>query len=219
MKYYFKCPYCGSDEDFVRSGDGRSGLRGCLVTALTWPVTAMLFGYGARGPVQCRECGYVFRQPPLPRTSVSRLAGAVVAVVLGFSTLTLVMLLIPESTSVVPDYSVLRGLEALVSRNPRAIVLGVGPMVLLLLVLALTASAWSNGKAHRAIRREYEIHPKPFTALRSREPGASAEESNGREPEMDERLEEALEEGTAPSAGGERESGETFPSDTTRQSS
>jgi hypothetical protein len=163
MKYYFKCPNCESDDQFTQPVEERSGLWASLLVFGGLLPTIFYAAEASRRRVQCAQCGYIFKQPPFPKTSLSHLAIAVIGIVLVSALLTTLMILWPEIMSIAPQHPFLSSLEKAIANNPKSIVLGVFPMMLLLIVVALFASWISNVKANKKLRQKFATKPLRFS--------------------------------------------------------
>lgn len=165
MKYYFSCPHCGNEEAFSRVEEESSG-AGCLLPLL-FP-TAVLFNTGPVGPrVQCTECGYIFAQPPLPRTTTSKLAlwslclfGAAI-----FATL---MLVVGSDPDLLPDWPVFPRIRQFVLAAPQACLLGVFAVVMFL----ISVSWKSDRRAHRKLKKRFKTQPTKYGENKIEKPPA-----------------------------------------------
>jgi hypothetical protein len=165
MKYYFECPACRNDEEFSLPREDSAGL-----TYMLWVwcgfIPALLFADATRHRVQCARCGYIFRQPCLPRTSLSIMAAWVIGIVLLFGTLTILMIGFPEVTDLLPQSLTLQEIELLISDHPRAILFGLFPMIAALLLLSVCVSWASNHRARAELRKRFITKPKPWAEAR-----------------------------------------------------
>lgn len=159
MKYYFKCPNCGSDDEFTLPKEESSGL-GCLLFLLGGFIPALLYADFTQHRVQCSGCGYIFRKPPLPRTPLSIVTGWIIGIIAIFGVLTSILFAFPDVKYVMPHSPTLMALERIISGNPYAIIFGILPMVAVILLLAIFVSIFSNYKARRALEERYETEPK-----------------------------------------------------------
>jgi rubredoxin len=175
MEYYFKCQNCGSKDEFTLPEEERSKM-GCLLFLFGGFIPALLYASYSRQRVQCSKCGYIFRQPPLPRTPLSVLATWVIGVVLVFLVATTLGIAFPEMASIIPDSPLLSKAEKIISDNPRVFVIGLLPMLLLILVICTGASWVSNYRAHKEMRRHFETRPKRYS---EREKQTPTNESTG----------------------------------------
>lgn len=166
MKYYFKCPNCENDEGFSVPSEKSYGL-GCLLVILGHFLAALLYADAKRHRVQCAQCGYIFRQPSLPRSSVSILAMWVIGIVLVFVLLVCCMMAYPDLTTMVPEHWLISELDKIVADNPRAVTLGLIPMICFLLVASFIASWISNIKVHRQLRKKYKIRPTSYSEAKN----------------------------------------------------
>ncbi len=169
MKYYFKCPSCGSDDEFSLPKEESTGL-GFLLFFFGGLIPLLLYADSTCHRVQCAECGYIFRQPPLPRTTRSRLATWIIGIILLFGILTLLMMGVPEVADLLPRFPALTKIEQLISDNPRAIIFGLLPMIAAILALSVLVSWTSNRAAHRELRKEFETKPKQYIENKQRTP-------------------------------------------------
>ena len=74
MKYYFRCPKCGNDEQFVKPAEQSGSYNGGFLGS-GGIMGSLAFADYAASRVQCPKCFYLFRQPPVPRSSLGRFAG------------------------------------------------------------------------------------------------------------------------------------------------
>jgi hypothetical protein len=159
MKYYFKCPGCESDDEFTLLREESSGL-GFWLFIIGGFLPALMYADATRHRIQCSKCSYIFRQPPLPRTSLSRLSTWIIWIIIVFGVCTFLMIAVPEIDSLLPQSQVLNQIEQFISNNPSVILFGLFPMIALILILCLLGSWFSNRAAHREFRKEFETKPK-----------------------------------------------------------
>jgi len=159
MKYYFKCPECGNDDEFSLPREESAGL-GFLLLVFGGFISALLYADATRRRVQCARCGYIFRQPPLPRTPLSTMATWVIGIVFLFGVLTSLMIAFPEIVDLLPQSLTLDEIELLISVNPRAVLFGLFPMIAAILLLSVSVSWASNHTAHAELRKQFHTKPK-----------------------------------------------------------
>ena len=159
MKYYFKCPNCGCDDEFSLPKEQSSGL-GCLLFFLGGIIPALLYANSTQHRVQCSECGYIFRKPPFPRTPLSVFTGWIIGIIVVFGVFTSILFASPDVKYLFPYSPTLMALERIIASNPYAIIFGILPMIALIFILAIFVSIFSNYKAQRALNERYETEPK-----------------------------------------------------------
>ncbi len=159
MKYYFKCPECDYDESFFSPKEDTSGV-GCLLFLLGGFLPALIYSDATCRRIQCAKCGYIFRQPALPRTALSSLVLWIVLVILFFCAFIFIMISYPEMYQLIPQSQTLSDFEAVISENPRAVVFGIFPMILLILIPSVLASWFSNFNARRELKKICLTKPK-----------------------------------------------------------
>ena len=162
LKYYFKCPNCKNDEHFSLPSCASTGL-GCLLLILGGFIPALLYAESTRRRVQCSSCGFIFRQPSLPRTPVSDFTTWILGIVLLFGLLTVVLILFPALTALVPDAPLVLNMETFIKNNPKAIGVGLAPIIPLILIVSLLTSWGSNRRAHKLLKTKFKIEPGPFS--------------------------------------------------------
>lgn len=148
--------------------ENSSGL-GCLLLILGGFIPALLYANATSRRVQCSHCGLIFRQPPLPKTSLSVFATWIISSILIFALLTF-LLSYPEISSLIPRLPYLSALEQFVSENPRAIAIGLIPLLGIILVVCAVASWASNHQAHKKLQLEFKIWPESFSEAKNRQP-------------------------------------------------
>ncbi len=167
MKYYFKCPSCGNDDGFTLPREEPSGLGFALfLLADSW---AAMYADAARRRVQCAKCGYLFRQPALPRTAVATLAAWVIGIILLLGLLIICLIVVPEVADLIPPSQALAVIEQFISEYPRVVLLGVLPLIaaiLAILVVCAIASWVSSHRARVELRKEFETKPKRHAETR-----------------------------------------------------
>jgi hypothetical protein len=169
MKYYFSCPNCRSDDEFTLPEEESSG-TGWLLFLLGGFIPALLYAGHFHRRVRCSKCGYIFQQPPLPRTSLSVLATWIIGIEFLFLVVTILAIAFPEMVSLIPDSQLLSGAEKIISDNPRAFLIGLLPMLLVILLTCTVASWASNCKAHKEMRNHFETRPKRYSERETQTP-------------------------------------------------
>ena len=175
MKYYFTCPTCGHDDGFTLPAEQSSGL-GCLLLFFGGFIPALLYADAQSHRVHCDNCGYIFRQPALPKTGVAKLATGILLTYVVAGVVAVVMMCAPELADVVPRPAFVQDLRLMVSANPEAFMMLVAATGITTLLLCLLASAGSSIAQRRRLSKEFTLHPKPkiTTTNCKQRPGAAS---------------------------------------------
>jgi hypothetical protein len=158
-RYYFQCPKCHRDDEFLPPSESPS--------SLTW----MLFFFGGLLPallyadarshrVQCSNCHHTFRQPPLPRSGVSRLATCFIGVIVVAGIALFFFWANPEWAAEAPNHPWIGTLYDLFMLNPAGTFLVGMTTCLILLLISIVALTVSNIRSHRELRKNYQTRPK-----------------------------------------------------------
>ena len=161
MRYYFRCPKCDSDVSFSKLREDSQGL-GCSLFLLGGILPLWVYASATRRRVQCLHCGFIFRQPPLPRTPISILSTWISSIVIVFSFLGLVMASFSDVIAALPNPGLVDDLAGFIAENPKPVVYALLPMVVLVLAVCVLASWTSNLAAHRKLREEFLTRPGEF---------------------------------------------------------
>ncbi len=181
MKYYFKCPSCGSDDGFSLPSEQSSGL-GCLLLFFGGFIPALLFADSKSHRVQCESCGYIFRQPALPKTGAAKLATAILFTYVAAFAAAIVLICGPETADMIPKPQFARDLSLMMTGHQEAFVFLAGITTVTTLALSFLASAASSIAQRRRLAKEFELRPK-YKAMatdRQQPPGTySSKAANG----------------------------------------
>ncbi len=166
MKYYFKCPKCGSDEEFIvpeSDSDGRGGGLGCLLFLVGGFIPLFIYYYLSLGKrIQCTRCYFLFRQPPLPESPVAEFSKwvIVVAVVPVFAAWLLTSM--PEVIANLPSLPGVEALEKEAVAQPRLIAYLLVAIILSVIVTCFLAQLISNSRLRNELSKKYIL--RPFTS-------------------------------------------------------
>ncbi len=161
MKYYFKCPNCKNNEQFTTPSESSSGL-GCLLLFFGGIIPALLYADSTNRRIQCANCGHIFQQPPLPNSSVSKLAKWIVLILVLFIFGSFLILVEPEISSLLPRYQWLSGFEGIIRANPYETAFCITALVLVLAIITILSSMISNARFRASFRKEYLTQPIPY---------------------------------------------------------
>ncbi len=151
MKFYFKCPKCGNDEQFVRPNE-KLGF-------------ALYLGYGLlftdymRARVQCMRCLYIFRPPPVPSSPLAAFAVWILGVTVISGIVAVVLFCAPPLAQALPAFSVIPVLEEAILMQPRVAAYLLGALFVLIPVSCCVAVMFSNAKFRKQLAKEYHLKP------------------------------------------------------------
>ena len=162
MEYYFNCPECGDDKGFTRPVERSSGL-GCLLLFLGGIIPAWLYADAQSRRVQCDNCGYIFRQPALPKTGAAKLATAILLILILAGVSAVVLVCSSEVADMVPRPMLLRSFGLTVADNAEAFIVLVAATVVAIIFVCLLGSAFSRIAQRRRLSKDFALRPKRKT--------------------------------------------------------
>lgn len=158
MKYYFECPSCKNDEVFHIPKED-SGDLGLNLFFLGGFISALLSADYSSHKIQCSKCGFIFRRPPLPRTSFSKFSMSIVLLMLIFISAFIALAVYPQINNALPEVGIIDSVAAFISMNSRAVAVLITGLIFLILVICLISSYISNLIAHKKLSKKYKITP------------------------------------------------------------
>lgn len=156
MKYYFQCPKCGSDEQFVKPSERSSGL-GWALFFFGGFIPFLLFASHNQGRIQCSSCSNIFRQPPVPSNPLAKFAGWLLFLTAISVVVAIAFLADTDSATLLPSVPVIAFIEDAVTVHPRV---AAYLLVLLftLVVLPCWAAIWlSNARSRKELAAKYRL--------------------------------------------------------------
>jgi rubredoxin len=180
VKYYFQCPNCGSDKQFIRPSEEASGL-GCLLFLFGGFIPALLFADYTHRRVQCQSCGHIFRQPPIPSSPVAKLAGWLLAFIIISGGIAILLFSFPDLAALLLSIPFVATIEEAIIAQPRVAAYLLALLLVLIVVSCWTAACVSNARFRKRLSDKF--HLKPFSsrelALRNgSQPGALKDNQN-----------------------------------------
>jgi hypothetical protein len=180
VKYYFQCPKCGNEEQFVKPTEERSGL-GIALFVFGGIVPAALLGDYMQGRVQCARCLHLFRQPPIPKSPLASFAGWIVALALSPFLFATIFFISPEISTLLPSFSGMATLEDAIKLEPRLIAYLLISLPVLIVIPCMIAAGVSNVRFRRQFATQYEVSPSPSPKFAPKEMPRSAALDEGGE--------------------------------------
>jgi len=172
MKYYFRCPSCGNDTDFVKPTE-QDNNAGCLMLFFSGILPFLLLCSASSARIQCGRCKTLFAQPGLPSNKAARQIGLLVGIIICVLFASVFFFAIPSLARLLPVVPVFSVLEDAILNQPRV------ALYLLLVVSFLAvfplwiAAAMITRKSHKKTKAHY-CYNVPF-APDPRLPGADTE--------------------------------------------
>lgn len=160
MKFYFRCPKCGSDEEFVKPSEEKSDL-GTNLLFIGGIMAASMYADHVRRRVQCGKCSYIFRQPPIPSATQAKFAGWILALTLIPVLVAVAFVSFEDLAALLPALPVIDTIEEAVTMQPRVAAYLIAVVVVLVGVTAWVAAVWSNFRLRRKYAAEFQTKPLP----------------------------------------------------------
>jgi hypothetical protein len=134
-------------------------------------MTQLAFANYKRRRIQCARCGYLFQQPPLPRSPLGNFARWIVVVALVLTGLAAVLYLSPELAALLPPVPALAPVEAAIAADPRIVLYLFLALVVAIALSCGIAACVGNARFRRKLATEYLL--KPLSSRHFASPGAA----------------------------------------------
>jgi hypothetical protein len=162
MNYYFQCPKCQSDSEFVKPSEEDSGL-GCLLFIFGGFIPALLFAGHKHGRIQCRKCTHIFPQPSLPSSPLAKFAGWILALSLIPAVTSIFFFNIGDFASLLPVLPVISIIEEAVRDQPRVAAYLLGVLFVLIVIPCIVVACVSNARFRKHLANRYQVHPPAYS--------------------------------------------------------
>ena len=140
---------------------------GCLLLLFGGIFPALLYAEARSHRVQCDGCGYIFRQPNLPKTGVAKLATAILLVIIAAAATALVLICWPSLAADVPQPQMIQDLVLLMADQTGVFVVLVAATSVAIFFICLFAAAASSFAQRRRLSKEFEIRPKRWALAKA----------------------------------------------------
>lgn len=162
MKYYFQCPRCRNDEEFLRPSEETYPL-GFRLFLFGGVLPALLFQHHTRHRIQCGQCTHIFQQPPIPRSPVAKFALWIIIATLLLFTAAIFYFHFPEFTTLWPSLPVIQSLEDAIGAHPRVAAYFIALLVGLMIISSWVAALVSNAAFRKHLSTQCRLEPRsPF---------------------------------------------------------
>ena len=158
MKYYFRCPKCGNDEQFIKPSEQTDDL-GCALFFYGGLIPGLLFANHASRRIQCTRCAHLFSQPALPSSPVASFAGWIVALTIVPIVAAVFVFCVPDLASLLPSIPVIATIEEAFAAQPRVAAYLLAVLLVLIVLFCWGAACLSNVRFRRRFSSEYLVRP------------------------------------------------------------
>ena len=158
MKYYFRCPKCGNDEQFVKPSEQTSDL-GCALLFFGGFIPALIFADHTSRRIQCSRCAHIFRQPAIPSSPLASFAGWILALTVVLFTIAVFFYCSSDLASLLPSIPVISSIEEAITIEPRVAAYLLSLLFILVVIPCWVAACLSNAKYRNQFSTEYHVKP------------------------------------------------------------
>jgi hypothetical protein len=158
VKYYFQCPKCGSDEEFVKPSEQSSDL-GCALFLFGGIIPALMYADHTRSRVQCAKCAHIFRQPPIPGSPLAAFAGWMMGLIILPVIIAVFFFSFKELANLLPPLAVIDTIEEAIARQPRVAAYLLALLFVLIVIPCWVAACVSNAKFRKQFATGHRTKP------------------------------------------------------------
>lgn len=157
MNYYFRCPNCGSNEEFIKPSEESSN-AGCAIFLFGGLIPALLFANDRQGRIQCAKCAHIFRQPRIPVSALAAFAAWIVAL-LSVPILVVVVVGFADHASSLPSVPIIASVEEFITAQPRLTAFALAFGFVLIVIVCWAVAFVSNARFRKQLSTEYRLEP------------------------------------------------------------
>jgi len=151
MKYYFKCPGCGNETQFVKPTEQSDG-NGCLMLFLGGIIPFLLFSGINGSRIQCTQCKTLFSQPSLPSSKPAKYIGLLAGLVIILLFASVFYFCIPGLAETLPEIPAFGILEEAIHSKPRVATYLIVLMSVFTILPLWIATVFITNKHHRKLK-------------------------------------------------------------------
>lgn len=159
MHYYFACPSCRSNRAFTVPREETNSSTGLLMFLVGGFLPYILYSNNQTGRIQCRDCGYIFRQPQLPNSPMSKFAAWIMFVLVAGLAATTFMVAVPNLYQGILDYTFVDVFVQFVTDHPAPVALGMLATFLTLFVFCTVVHIIANRRERERVAATYATDP------------------------------------------------------------
>ena len=154
MKYYFKCPGCGNETDFVKPTEQGNG-SGCLMLFFGGIFPFLLFSSLNGARIQCDQCKLLFAQPSLPSNKSAIYLGLLVGLIITVIFVSVFFFCIPGLARILPEIPAGHILEEAIHNEPRVATYLIIVLSAFTVLPLWVAAALITNKYHRNLKSKF----------------------------------------------------------------
>ena len=154
MKYYFNCPHCGNNTDFVKPTE-RDSSTGCLLLLFGGFIPFLLFSSLAGKRIQCGRCKTLFAQPGFPANRSALLLGALAGTLICVLFASVFFFALPGLAQLLPEVTSLSFVEEALQRRPRVALFLILTIATLSILPLWMAAAIITRNTRKEIKKSY----------------------------------------------------------------
>ena len=160
MKYYFQCPHCRQNDEFYAVDDDDEGL-GCAMLFFGGLLPFAIYQSRRVGRVQCAQCRFIFRQPPIGYAPLALVAGFLLVLIVAVPVFLFCVQDLSDIDSLFPASGWIIPIEQIVRDHARATVYSVGGVLAITFVTLLGVAIGSNRAKRNSMSATFRLHPGP----------------------------------------------------------
>lgn len=154
MKYFFKCPGCGNETDFVKPTEQGNG-SGCIMLFFGGIFPFLLFSSLNGARIQCDQCKLLFAQPSLPSNKSAIYLGLLVGLTITVIFVSVFFFCIPGLARILPEIPAGHILEEAIHNEPRVATYLIIVLSAFTVLPLWVAAALITNKYHRNLKSKF----------------------------------------------------------------
>ena len=154
MKYFFKCPGCGNETDFVKPTEHGNG-SGCIMLFFGGIFPFLLFSSLNGARIQCDQCKLLFAQPSLPSNKSAIYLGLLVGLIITVIFVSVFFFCIPGLARILPEIPAGHILEEAIHNEPRVATYLIIVLSAFTVLPLWVAAALITNKYHRNLKSKF----------------------------------------------------------------
>lgn len=175
-KYYFRCPHCGNDEEFVRPTE--DGHLGCAMLLLGGLLAANHVNEYRKHRVQCVRCLHMFQQPALRVSAVAAFGTVIQVLTILLVVAGVIFYGYGDLITPLPEWPILFWIEEAIAAKPRVAAYFLVALVVTMLFVPIIAGWIGNRSNRRQLAEKFLLRPPSAHTLPASVPAPQAPSSD-----------------------------------------